>query len=639
MQIDSMTKKTIAKEVDVDIYLILIVTAFVFGLAYHPYFFGDELGPHQLFYQKDSTFTSIYQGMNSYKPRLFFNLIETTLAQWRAPRLAHAALLAGCMAWINSLLYYIVRFQIKGDRLLAWILIGAVLSSRYGVMFYFDYLSGLIELLSSALLFTALLVVWLALRHGFNLGYLALSFIFGILCVFTHERYVVGLFVAGFVISFGEYVGPAARGRVVVAIYGFLFWFIPLSLFFVANASLGTMPISTGTAGQQVNFDFDTLLCALTYCYNIFLGGNYGHEWFWGHLNHLHPVGKFLGMATAACTIMFVISVAAFRAVLFQNRYVALVLLAIIFGFILIGSLPGAARQEARFMFPAGVVFVIFLVTILSATWARVAVGFIFLINLIYIISSSHDSIANIYASRAANSLASSLAAIRPFGKSAIVLGNDDDNWTFGGGGNRNFESRTGSTFSKLNLSDGVQIDPYVAGRPFDPDLYDFSLFFDGFGLHRTARYRIISVDTALILGGLYNADNLPVISTIGNNEKWEDWNWTFKPVVVDGAVELRPGVEGWRGMAASELHNRWLTYRIRMKEGPGVAMRLQVNWHAKLNNRFISTTIQVVTPTDKWQNYSMQLFAPAGADIGAIYANLHEGTVGLVELQSVDLH
>ena len=156
------------EDILIDFILIVLVTGLVFGLAYHPYFFGDELVGQRLAIQHDYSFSSVFQDMNAYKPRLVFNGIQTLLAEWQASRLVHAVLVSGCMAWINILLYGVVRYLFKTGRLLAWLLIATVLTSRYGMMFYFDYLSGLIELLSTALLLSVLLLTWLAWRQNFK---------------------------------------------------------------------------------------------------------------------------------------------------------------------------------------------------------------------------------------------------------------------------------------------------------------------------------------------------------------------------------------------------------------------------------------------------------------------------------------
>ena len=85
--------------------------------------------------------------MNSYKPRLVFNGIQASLTGWHASRLVYAALVTGYMVWIGILLYGVVRQLFGGGRVLAWLLIATVLTSRYGTMCYFNYSDAMGELL------------------------------------------------------------------------------------------------------------------------------------------------------------------------------------------------------------------------------------------------------------------------------------------------------------------------------------------------------------------------------------------------------------------------------------------------------------------------------------------------------------
>src|SRR4029079_12217507 len=97
-----------------------------------------------------------------------------------------AALQIGCAVWINALLYGVVRYLFGGDRLLAWLLIATVLTSRYGIVFYFDYSSGLLDLLSTALLLSALLAAWIAWRDDFRVSYAAVALFAAVFRGFAH---------------------------------------------------------------------------------------------------------------------------------------------------------------------------------------------------------------------------------------------------------------------------------------------------------------------------------------------------------------------------------------------------------------------------------------------------------------------
>ena len=66
--------------------------------------------------------------------------------------------------------------------------------------------------------------------------------------------------------------------------------------------------------------------------------------------------------------------------------------------------------------------------------------------------------------------------------------------------------------------------------------------------------------------------------------------------------------------------------------------MRLQINWHALKDNRFIAASIEVVQVGNVLHSYSMAVRPPAGAEIGYVYAGLHDGAAGAVDLKKVEL-
>lgn len=626
------------KDILIDIVLIVLLTSLAFGLAYHPYFFGDELVAQRLAIHNNYAFAASYWDTNSYKPRLVFNAIDVLLAKCQAPRFVYATLVAGCMVWINVLLYCMTRYLIRTDRAIAWLLIAIILTSRYGTMLYFDYLSGLIELLSTALLLSVLFLVWLAWHHKFSWWYAAAALVLAILNVFVHERYVVALIAIGCAIAIAESAGSTSNLRFSVVAWALSLGVIPLVLFGFANRTLGSLPLSTGTAGQVVILSVDMIWGIVTYVYNVFLGGNYGHEWFWGHYNHLHSVGKILGWVTATCTVLLTVIVVFRKGIVRNNLGLGLSLAAVVVALIMVASLTGLGRQEARFMVPAGILVPIVWIVMLKGRWRHMAIGLILATNVIYLLLGSHDSIANIYSSRAAASLASSVLGVMPSGKRGIVVGNDDDSWSIGGGGAVDMEPKLRDTFSVVNLRSGMYIEPFVRGRDFDPGRYDFGLAFNGFGPHRTARYRLVSVGTALILAGVSDVDKLPVHAILGNNKTWGQWQWKVKPDQDGGAIKLFPGTEGWYAVPSVDLDRRWLVLHARTIEGIRVPMRLQVNWHARRNNRFLSTTIEVVYPSETWHSYATLLNAPPDADIGYIYATLYDGAHGVVEVNLVEL-
>jgi hypothetical protein len=435
-----------------------------------------------------------------------------------------------------------------------------------------------------------------------------------------------------------ECLGASAKRRMGVVAWALALAFVPLVDYWLAGKAVGALPITTVGGDQRITLGTDTLWAALTYSYNVLLGGNYGHEWYWGHYNHLHPAGSKIALLTAVVTVLMVAVVFVRRGFAEHSRWSALGFGAVIVAFIAIASLAGTVRQEARFMFPVGILVLITWFFILRNSWRYVAVILILATNMIYIALDSHDSMVYVYASRAANSLASSLLAVKQAGRHGIVVGNSDDSFTIGGGSEWNPANRNkGATFSAVNLGSSVHIDPFVAGQIIDRNFYDFGLAFDGFGPHRTATYRWVTVDTAMAMVGALDLSSVPVKLSLGSKDDWSEWQWSSVPESVDGALKLAPGIEGRLAVPALDLHERWLVFRARSPDDLQTPMRLQVDWHAK-DSRLLSTTLRVVNPNETWGSYSTMLYAPPDAEIGYVYAALHGETNGSVEVQAVEL-
>jgi hypothetical protein len=487
----------------IDLVLMMLITSSAFALAYHPYFFGDELIFPQLASKHNFAFWPMFREINAYKPRLVYNGIAVLLAKWQEQRWVTAALQVGCTVWINALLYGVVRYLFGGSRALAWLLIATVLTSRYGIVFYYDYFSGLLDLLATALLLSALLAAWLAWREPFEWRYAAAGLAAAVLCIFVHERYVAGLLAAGCAIATAEWVGSSAKRRIPVLAWALSLGVVPLVLFWMANTAFGSISMLTGTAGREVSYGWDTLRIALAYGYNVFLGGNYGHSWYWGGYNHLHPDGEILGWGTTAFTVAMTVVIVLRKGFAWRNRWLAAGLVGVAAAMIVVASLPGWDFLQARWMFPVGILVSMVWIIIAESAWRQVVIAVILATNLAYLLLSSHDSMAQVSASRSASSLAGSLLGVVPIGRSGIVVGLDSDSWTIGGCCLIPMGPRQGDTFTKVNLKSAVHIDPFVPGFPIDPAHYDFGLAFDGFSPDMTARYRLVSVAEALAAAGV----------------------------------------------------------------------------------------------------------------------------------------
>jgi hypothetical protein len=79
------------------------------------------------------------------------------------------------------------------------------------------------------------------------------------------------------------------------------------------------------------------------------------------------------------------------------------------------------------------------------------------------------------------------------------------------------------------------------------------------------------------------------------------------------------------------------IVYRARALTDDVVPMRIQVNWADK-KGRFLGAFIKVVSVGKATENYATVIAAPTGACEGTVYANLHDGATGSVELSSIRL-
>jgi hypothetical protein len=622
-----------------DLTLITALVLLAFAMTAHPYFFGDELVPRAVALSNGHSFTATFEAVSRYKPRILFNGIEALLSSISATRYVSAMIVAVCMAWINILLYLSIRKLLAGTRALALMVVAVTLTSRYGAMFFFDYVSGLIELLATALLLSSLVCVRLAWIADFKRSFAAIALAAAILCVATHERYAVAFLAAGGLLLLIECFGGNGRRRSGVLVWCVGYGMVPLLLFVLANNYLGGNSLLMGTAGQTVKFGGNTLWTGLTYSYNVFLGGNYGYDWFWGTYNYHHPVGKLIGLMTGAWTVVMLATMAFRREIVWRNQWVALVLLFVSGALVAVASLPGTERQEARFMFPAGVMSLIMWIVLTRDRWRYAIVGTVLMTNIFYVATASYDSIYNIAGSRSARALASSLRAVAPSGLHGIVIGNVDNDWTIGGG---SADARPGMTFSHLNLQGGLQIDPLISQRPPAWSEYDFALVYSGLGPHREAIYQTVSIAQAEntlkpeVDGS--ELDKLPVQDQLGDSLNWGKWHYTTPMKAASASFRLSSRGDAWISVPAQKLTGRRLVYSARATKETAVPMRLQVNWHAAENNRFISSSIRVVALGPQWHSYSMLLYPPPGASSGNVYMSLHDGTQGEAEVQSVNL-
>jgi hypothetical protein len=173
----------------------------------------------------------------------------------------------------------------------------------------------------------------------------------------------------------------------------------------------------------------------------------------------------------------------------------------------------------------------------------------------------------------------------------------------------------------------------------FSPDSknYDFGLVYDGYGTNGIAKYHKVSINDALIISGIWTLDSLPVKVILGNNKTWSKWKGTSLCDTLSGNLKLKPGKYCIFQIPVDSLEGKWLVYNAYNKKDIKTPMRLQVNWLDK-GGIFITCMIQVVYPDDTLRSYFTFLKAPPGAKIGEVYATLEDGAKGEVELKSIEL-
>lgn len=614
------------------------LSAAAFAATAQPFFFGDELFPHRLAIVADHSATGVFEGLGAYKPRLLANAVMAVLAAEGAPRAVHAAILAACMAWILIMILAAVR-RLGGGSVLAWGVVAATLTSRYGVMLYFDYFSGLVELLATALFLTTVVLSLETFAAEPSRGRAIATLGCAVGAALAHERYASGIAALGLVIAFLEGLGATARRRRLVIVSSLSLAVVPVMVLWAGSRMFGSLPLDTGTTGRAVTPGVDTLKAALIYAYNAGLGGNHGVDWFWGIYNHSHPTGRILGRVEVALFLLVFAAIVFRGAINRPGLRPAGMLAAAAFALVIVAALPGSSRQEARWMFPVGILWLLFWVAAGRNRWPHTVVALTFVANVVYLGLGSHDSIANVSSSRAARAIATQVLQANP-GRHGLIVGRDYENsWTIGGGGVIDM-GPPGDTFSQVNFAGRTRLEPFDAGRAYDAATFDFGMVFSGFGPARVPRHRMVAPDVALVVAGALDVGRLsndPPHLVLGEDGVFSGWTWDGAVPPGAGAVVLKPGRSGFRPVDARSLDGRLLVYVAHRLGSDPTPMRLQINW-VDAEGRFLSASIRVVHPEAAAKAFAMLVEAPAGARTGQVYATLHDGATGEVALRSIVL-
>lgn len=436
-----------------DLLLIFAVSVVISWVFYHPYYFGDEL---TTFFRNEAnrTFISEYIALNTYKPRLVFNALWALYGTLNSPRYLPMLVNASSLAGGASLLYSIAIKRFGASRAIAMLLAGTLLTSRFGSMLYFDYLSGNIEALS--LLFFLAALYYALDTSDENAGcpqQLVPIFAFSCLCVFVHERYIVAVFFLGlFIIVNGLLVAKQDRRRLLI--YGAATALLPGIAFFVAGKILDSAPISTGTAGKTVSIGLGTASSFLTYLANILLGTNFGSSWFVGLLNTSTAPGIYLipslAITFSCLWIILLVGIKPPNTAWLKELLIPGVMFALTF----VASLPGPSKQESRWMFPVAALLGLWVISFNRRKVGHALLMTTLLGNVIYYATGSYKSIFNIQSSTTAARFGDIYRIIRPPRAPGVIMDSPEPqtSWWLGGDTILGNDASSGLVFCRVNF-------------------------------------------------------------------------------------------------------------------------------------------------------------------------------------------
>ncbi|MGE8225390.1 MAG: hypothetical protein ACN6RK_06350 [Stenotrophomonas sp.] len=433
-----------------DIIGLIVCASIISVYFYHPFYFGDEL---TAFFRdpETRTFSNVFFDFSTYKPRLIFNALWAAYGACDVSRIV--PMLANLLfLWGGAcVLYAICRNKFSASRVTSLLSAIVYMTGRFGLMLHFDYLSGNIETLSALLFFVSIY---------FSLGFvgedsgrpahLVVIVLAATAMVFVHERYIVAALVLGSMVALSAL--RAKRYKYLVFITGIFIALFPGGVFFIAGKLLTSMAISTGTAGQPISVGIDTFTIFARYLCNVLFGTNFGLPWFVGGLSIDEGIGRYLIPALATILIFAWVNVIAFRR---DVRWLRVMLLfGLVLALIAVAALPGADKQESRWMFPVAALLCLLVVSIGRAKGVNLILSVFLFANAVYYFTGSYKSIFNVESSIEAKAFGEAFSQVDWAGSPGVLLDAPEPqaSWWLGGDTILGNDGKSGLVFCRANF-------------------------------------------------------------------------------------------------------------------------------------------------------------------------------------------
>ncbi len=563
---------------------------------------------------------------------------------WEVPRHFFGILNALAMAWAATAALYLARNLLGASVATATAAALCVVASRFGMVFYYDYLSGTVGTIGLALFLTTTIALANELeKPNFRRSRALLVITLAIATVLTYETYIAGLFALGMGTVALAFVRRKSRNwsqSSRLALTGLAIWVLPLGIFVLATELVSTLSVMTGTAGRPVAIDLGTAQAFLQFSANVFLGTNFGHDWFVGTLSANSTWGARIGYVAA--TVFSALWGASFLSAAGRwsprQIFAALTLLIIAIATIAISALPGLDRADARWMFPLSAVLPALILCFPNSLARNCLLLAVLGLNCIHLFAGNAAGVYNVRASQASGVLARAMQSVTPVAQRGIVTGMPDNEleWILGGDALQGNDVRKGDVYCWINLGGPPCIDPRSALEIEGGSRHDFSLAYapDGDG------GKAFLVSDQLLENILHpNIGLFENALTIGGDAKaWKDWNWSgmAAPTAPDATIS-DAGSHGTITLPVIELRGKLLGYLASSVSDNQASIRLQVNW-LRADRSLISPQIEVVKPPKSPAPYTMLLIPPEDAVYGEVYATLHDSQSGAVRIHEIVL-